>query len=146
MLVVRTFSGYLATQGDPSGSTLVLGADALDAVVGDAVTECLFASRFIESKEEWREFAANREQAYEDFVHMLMAAGNYGSRRELFKAMASCSIEQTGSHITIRPTRHRKLEAWNGEGFTDADSVVVRADAPPDEIGAALREAFRRCI
>jgi hypothetical protein len=110
------------------------------------MTECLVASRFIESKEEWKEFSANREQAYEDFVRMLMASGNYGSRRELFKAMASCGIEQVSGQITIRPTRHRKLEAWNGEGFTDADNVVIRADAPPGEIGAALREAFRRCV
>jgi hypothetical protein len=119
-----------------------------DEELGAAVLDCLAHSRFLHTPELQDELfhpdAAAR--SYAAWIERLMRFGGYKTKRALFKDMLSCQIEQEDDTITMRPSRHEKLEAWSGEGFTDADNVVIRTDAPPGEIGAALREAFRRCV
>ncbi len=59
--------------------------------------------------------------------------------------MKNCDIECGDGFITIGPTHHEKLEAWSGDGISEADYVVIPADSPLSKIGAALRLAFSRC-
>jgi hypothetical protein len=148
MVSVDTWSGYRGTIGDPTGPQYDFRQDVSDEELGAAVLNCLAHSRFLDTPELQDELfhpdAAAR--SYAAWIERLMRFGGYKTKRALFKDMLSCQIEQEDDTITMRPSRHEKLEAWSGEGFTDADNVVIRTDAPPGEIGAALREAFRRCV
>lgn len=47
--------------------------------------------------------------------------------------------------MTIRPSRHEKLEGWGGTGIGGSDHVVISANSTPEQIGFALRLAFSRC-
>ena len=110
--------------------------------------DCLTHSRFLDSAEQ-RALLFHPDAvalSYAAWIERLMRFGGYKTKRALFKDMLSCMIEQEDDTITMRPSRHEKLEAWSGEGFTEGDNVLVDADASPDQIGAALREAFRRCV
>jgi hypothetical protein len=148
MMSVDTWSGYRVTIGDPAGPQHDFRHEVSDEELGAAVLDCLSHSRFLDTPELQDELfhpdAAAR--SYASWIERLMRFCGYKTKRALFKDMLSCSIEQEDGTITIRPSRHEKLEAWSAEGFTDADNVVIRADAPPGEIGAALREALRRCV
>ena len=59
--------------------------------------------------------------------------------------MMSCGLACKDGTIIIRPSHHKQLEYWSGEGFTESDYIKLPADSPPEEIGAALRLAFSRC-
>ncbi len=148
LVTVGTRSGYRGTALDLAGAQYAFRHEVSDQELGAAVLECLAHSRFLDTPELQDELfhpdAAAR--SYAAWIERLMRFGGYKTKRALFKDMLSCSIEQEDGTITIRPSRHEKLEAWSAEGFTDADNVVIRADAPPGEIGSALREAFRRCV
>lgn len=145
IIAVRTLSGFRATLGDPSGPTFIFGTEALNSELGDSILDCLGHSRFIREEKELQTLHSGREAAYSQFVEKLLLAGSYKTRRALFNMMVHCNIEKLDDKITIRPTFHRALEAWSGETFTAADSVVVSSDCSPTALGEALREAFRRC-
>ena len=147
LLTVSTWSGYRMQTGDPSGVQYDFRVDASDELLGSAILDCLSRSRFLDTEESRAELFdfETGQRNYLNWIERLMQFGGYKTRRALFKQMARCGIEQEDGTITIRPTHHEKLEGWSGQGFTPADYVVVPASAVPAEIGAALREAFRRC-
>jgi hypothetical protein len=111
------------------------------------VLDCLGHSRFLDTPELRAELfhpdAIARD--YATWIKRLQKFGAYKTRRALFKDMQNCGIECDGNVITMRPSRHEKPEGWSGEGFSEADNVLVPANASPAKIGIALRECFRRC-
>jgi len=132
---------------DPDGAQHDMLPNVSDQTLGMAVLDCLSRSRFLdteESRAQLYDFEAG-QRSYLVWIDRLMRFGGYKTRRALFKQMASCGIEQEDDVITIRPSHHEKLEGWSGKGFSEADYVVISASASPAEIGAALREAFKRC-
>ena len=147
LLSIGTMSGYARQVGDPEGAQHDMRPDVANDALGTAVLDCLSRSRFLETEESRAalyDFQAGQLN-YQAWIERLMQFGGYKTRRALFKQMMSCSIEQDNDTITIRPTHHEKPEGWGGKGFTPGDYVVVPVSASSAEIGAALREAFRRC-
>ena len=63
----------------------------------------------------------------------------------MFKDMKDISINLWDGLITISPSHHEKLDSWSGKGLTEADKVKLPASSSPEEIGAGLRLALRRC-
>jgi hypothetical protein len=147
MLAVDTCSGYRGTVGDPAGPHYDFSPDVTDEALGAAVLDCLAHSRFLDTSELRAELFHPHAvaTAYASWIERLMQFGGVKTKRALLKDMDCCWIEQDGDAITIQPTHHEKLEGWSGDGFTDADHVVISAQESPSAIGAALREAFRRC-
>jgi CDI immunity protein len=144
---VDTWSGYASTVGDRAGPQHDLRHDVSDEVLGGAVLDCLSHSRFLDTAELRAELFHPDAVArsYAAWVERLVNFGGYKTRRALFKQMLSCSVEQEDDTITIRPSHHEKLEGWSGQGFSESDNVVISAAESQAAIGAALREAFRRC-
>jgi hypothetical protein len=147
ILTVDSRSGYRGTVGDPLGVQHDFCADVDNGILGSALLDCLAHSRFLDEPELRAELFHPEavQRSYATWVERLMEFGSYKTRRALFKQMMSCSIKQEEDTITITPSHHEKLEGWSGMGFTDADNVVISASEPPAVIGAALREALRRC-
>lgn len=69
----------------------------------------------------------------------------YKTKRELFKKMRRCDVEERRGVITIGPNHHEKLEAWGRDKGDGIEDVVIEANCSPSEIGAALRLALSRC-
>lgn len=84
-----------------------------------------------------------RRQRYDDWVAHLCEQLGYKTKRALFKNMMSCSIWLNNGRIEISPSRHVKLDAW--DGMKDVEDVIVSLDNTPAEIGAGLRLALSRC-
>ena len=147
LLAVETWSGYVRQVGDPAGPHYDLLPESTDDALGAAVLNCLAHSRFLNTPELRAELfhpdAVSR--SYAAWLERLIQFGGFKTKRALLKDMKCCEIEQDEGAITIEPTHHEKLEGWSGEGITEADHVVISAQASPSAIGAALREAFRRC-
>jgi len=111
----------------------------------------LALSRFLPPEERSEEDLAlfDRDavsERYLEWVRSLMTTYGYKTKRELFKDMKNCSIECRNGTIIIGPSCHDRLEGWSGDGIRQEDHVVIRADGPVADVGAALRLAFARCI
>lgn len=147
LVTIETYSGYASTVGDPAGAKHDFRFDVRDEDLGAAVIDCLAQSRFLDTTElrlELYDYEAGKRN-YAAWVEGLMQFGGYKTRRALFKHMMSVSIEQQDDILSFTPSHHEKLEGWSGAGFTPADNVVISAIESPAAIGAALREALRRC-
>jgi hypothetical protein len=147
LIAVDTHSGYRSAVRDPTGPQYSFASSATDEELGGAVLDCLSSSRFLDTPE-LRAALMHPDalaQSYAAWLDRLMQFGGFKTKRALLKDMRCCWIELEGESISMRPSHHDKLEGWSGEGFTDADNVVVSAKESPAVIGAALREAFRRC-
>jgi hypothetical protein len=142
---VETYSGYRLALADPMAKEYYLEADAADEALGKAALDALAQSRAL-TLEQSTQLRATSEERYEKWVKSVMAKYGYKTRRALFKNMKSCGIECCEGRITIRPSNHEKLEGWSGDGISKQDHVVIPADSAPEEVGAALRLAFSRCI
>lgn len=53
-----------------------------------------------------------------------------------------CTVWLNNGRIKISPSRHVKLEAWDG---IDAEYVILSLDNTAAEIGTGLRLALSRC-
>jgi hypothetical protein len=158
-ICVETYSGYGGgTNADPQGKQNFLTPDASDYALGDAVLDALAHSRLILAAPRAGstyppdivfdpDFSDYKQigERYAARTRVLMEHYGYKTRRALFKDMKNCYVKREGGTVTICPSHHEKLEAWGrtkGDGIED---VVLPADSPPGEIGAALRTAFSRC-
>jgi hypothetical protein len=141
---IQTYSGYRLPVRDPQARQYLLSPGVDDGTLGEAVVESLAASRFL-ALEEANALMESRGERYSAWVAGLMLHYGYKSRRALFKRMKSCWMECENQALVIRPTRHDRLESWDAEGIKESDQLVVNVEAPPSDIGSALRLALSRC-
>lgn len=144
---IDTYSGLGLTARDFLYPSNLLSPDASEEDLGKAILSRLSQSRTITSREERADLLdlIKSKDRYNDWVKNLINSSNYKSRRALFKNMKKCGIHCVNDVVTISPSRHEKLEAWGrtkGDGIED---IILSTNASPEEIGAALRLAIKRC-
>jgi hypothetical protein len=132
---------------DPAGKQFYFDHTSSDEALGEALLNALMVSR-AGSGELQRELGGRggkSELFYKDWVTQTMAKFGYKTKRAMFRYMSKCGVSIQGGTIRIRPSHHVKTEAWDGDGITEKDHVLIPFDSPPAEIGAALRLALSRC-
>jgi CDI immunity protein len=159
-ICIETWSGYRGgTSRDPKGAQHFLRPDAGHHDLGDAIIDALAHSRFVlgarrpgfvyppdvEFDMELSDYDESAKR-YAAWIEDLKARYRYKTKRALFRDMKNCGIESRSGQITVRPTRHEKLEGWVGTGMGHEDHVVLPADSSADKLGEALRLAFSRCL
>jgi hypothetical protein len=146
-LAVSTRSGNAGVHRlDPLGNDYLLAPNVSEEDLGNAVLDALAHSCFLEYKEHpgWYDSEDAKKQN-DERVATLMTRYGYKKRSSLFSSMELCAIELVEGVITIRPNKHVKSEVWE-QRTPDLDkNLTIAADSPPAEIGAALKEGFRRC-
>jgi hypothetical protein len=158
-ICVETYSGYRGgSHRDPAGRQYLLRQEEDDQKLGEALIGALGCSRFVlavprvgstyppalEFDESLYDYKRGIER-YAIWTRSLMDHYGYRTKRELFKNMKRCDVEERGGVITIAPNHHEKLEAWGRDQGDGIEDVVIEASSSPSEIGAALRLAFSRC-
>ena len=147
IICVHSCSGFRGCAYDPNGKESVLGVDAGDGVLGIAVWNALAHSRFLSVREVPDFFDCRRvEERYAEWVKSLMTRQGYKTKAALFRNMKLCSIRLSKGTIEMFPTIHEELEAWGREENDGIKEVFVGADSLPNDIGAALRLGFSRCV
>ncbi|WP_445375889.1 contact-dependent growth inhibition system immunity protein [Photorhabdus tasmaniensis] len=147
-LLIETYSGLGMVGVDPLFPRHLLAPDANNKDIGETLIQALSDSRTLTSLDERVAFfdLEKGKQQYAAWIAMLIEKYGYKTKRALFKGMKRCSIHGVNSLITMRPSYHEKLEAWSGDRIKESDYVVLPIDSSSEEIGAALRLAFSRCI
>lgn len=146
-ICIETCSGYRSFRTDPAGRQFLFSPAAPDDELGSAILEALACSRFVlpEQAPELFDYRLVM-QRYAEWVAKLQSTFGFKTKRALFKNMNHCSIESEDDALRIIPTAHEKIESWSSSGITANDHVVIRRRSSPDELGAGLRLALRRCL
>jgi len=143
----QTCSGLRRSAIDSAGKTLLARPSDGAALLGAHLMDALGSSRFLEAAELGSFFdVASVEVRYKEWVATLMSKYEYQSRKDLFRGMKHCPVDQSGGFITLRPTNHEKLEAWSGDGVDSSQYVQVPEQSSEQEIGQAVLLALSRCI
>ena len=144
---ISTCSGnHGVCAADPQGKHHLFASDVGEEQIGHAVLDALAHSRFLAFKDhpEWYDRDENKRRNDEQ-VAMLMSRYGYKQRSALFSSMELCTIELVGGIITIEPQNHIRPEVWEQRTPDLAKNLTIPVHKPPAEIGAALKEGFRRC-
>ncbi|WP_175711588.1 contact-dependent growth inhibition system immunity protein [Burkholderia ambifaria] len=147
-ILIETQSGYRAIVRDPEGAAHYLETGVDDETLGNCLIDALSKSQFVTPEErstrpnvfDFRLVA----EGYKAWVAEVLERYGYKTKQALFKKMVLCHARVIDGVLSLGPTRHDKLEAW--EGLGDEEKVVLPFDSSEAEIGAALRVALDRCI
>jgi CDI immunity protein len=147
-ICIETRSGYSAAIADADSPLHFLDAGAEAVDLGQSLLDALARSRFVTpaDREKYPQFFDFRlvQANYAKWVAELLIRYGYKTKRDLFRNMTSCGIEETAGTITLIPTKHVKLEAWEGIG-AEANMKIPSSSSVID-LGSALEIALSRCI
>jgi hypothetical protein len=134
---------------DPKGKQHLFSPDTSEGVIGLAVLDALAYSRRITLLElealMWGRRGTGKER-YEKWAADLQQRYGYKTRATLFKNMNSVGIKHQNSAITFTPMMHIKLQAWQSGRNEGIEDIVISFESLSQQIGAALKLAFNRCV
>ncbi|MGN2425921.1 MULTISPECIES: contact-dependent growth inhibition system immunity protein [Klebsiella/Raoultella group] len=144
---METQSGQGRTSADPLFPPHLLLPEADDECAGQTILQALYNSWTLNKFEDRVAFfdLEKGKEKYAAWIARLMDRYGYKTKSALFKDMKHCIIHCVNGVITIRPTRHEKLEGWGGTKGDSIEDVILSTDNSPAEIGAGLRLALSRC-
>jgi CDI immunity protein len=144
-IFIVTRSGYRSAALDDNGLRRFLARDVSNLVLGNALIDCLNASRVI-PESEWKAFFDWRdtERRANDYQKWRLAMAGVKTTTAFAKYMMICSARVLGDELIIYSWVRTSPRNWD---FPKAEVEPVRIPfaSPAAEIGAALREAMNRC-
>lgn len=139
-----TFSTAGMSYADPDVPPAYLPVDADDEALGQAVWKALKASKILPGKEFMKIFNSGVVQKnIKEREALAMEKYGYKTRKAYWQKMESCWITHVDNKLKISPQRHKRMDDY--EHISDAE-IYLPETASDAELGAALREGFRRCI
>ncbi|MEM7891664.1 contact-dependent growth inhibition system immunity protein [Morganella morganii] len=124
---------------------IIIPGDAVISSVGISLRQVLKKNEDINPEENYIFDHKLNKENYEDNIKKLMGLCGYKNKKSLFKKMNKCLVKQVGNVIEIKPLNHIKLEAWDGDGISETDYVIIPVSASDEELGNAVIEVFSRC-
>jgi len=141
-----TRSGNVMTALEENGVRHFLPRDASDRMLGEALIDCLKASRVV-PQEEWKAFFDWRDadRRWKEYEKWQLEASETKTLRALRRNQMLCSVYLEQSQIACKPRNHIKTNEWAYFIHNEVEPVGIPFDSSPAQIGAALREAMNRC-
>lgn len=148
-IFIVTRSGNVMTALDDDGVRRFLSRDASNLVLGEALIDCLAASRLIPlyPKEAWKAFIDWRDadRRWKDYEKWQLRESKTKTLRELRHYQMLCSVDLEEDNIIIYPNHHEQINRWTSFIHNEVEPVRVAFASSASVIGAALREAMNRC-
>jgi hypothetical protein len=149
---------------DDTGALHFLPANSSDWALGEAAQDCLAKSRFLLNAE-WEHFFSNEELKRKDIwlEHRLAEGMHAKSYRKLKEKLMFVSVDKSddlslsayadriqpkpGDNMTIHPSKNVRGKNWDNidGGDRSMKHFTLRYPCPASELGALIREAFKRC-
>ncbi|ROJ32992.1 hypothetical protein BFD15_06255 [Morganella morganii] len=124
---------------------IIIPGDAVISSVGISLRQVLKKNEDINPEENYIFDHKLNKENYEDNIKKLMGLCGYKNKKSLLKKMNKCLVRKVGNVIEIKPLNHIKLEAWDGDGISETDDVIIPISASDEGLGNAVIEAFSRC-
>ena len=141
-----TRSGYRMTALDDSGVRHFLPRDASNRVLGEALLDCLAASRVIDP-DDWKAFFDWRDadRRWKEYEKWQLRESKTKLLRDLRRYQMLCSVRVVENTLILLPNNHEENNRWTSFTHNEVEPVRIALASPVPEIGAALREAMNRC-
>jgi len=144
LVIIQTLSGRGLLGSDPMVDPVVVSSVAPDEVLGSELVGALSRSRFLSEEEASARFAPDRLEEYDAAWRARVAAKiPGGSEFDLGTGLKCCGVALTHGEVTLAPMRQEGTAMW--EALGPESEVKVSERSPAFVVGAAVREALRRC-
>ena len=131
---------------DPDTPPHYLPPDVDDVILGQTLRLALKASKKVSVEEFQKIFHSGIVQRLaKDREVWAMEHYGYKTKRAMYKNMMGCSIEILEGKIEIQPNHHKGMGNFTGISNDGSEILHLPATCTYAELGAALREGFRRC-
>ena len=140
--LIYPLSGRGLLRDDPEAFYCTLPEDSTEDTLGNALHSALGASRFLNA-DDAKEFLRYDKVAWEQRVARCASTVGAISSRAFLATLRKCFVTEQGGLIVLTPTRRIRGPAW--EAIEDLSPVEVSIDAPPLELGIALRQVLSSC-
>jgi CDI immunity protein len=144
--LLTTMSQGMLDYGEPSVPPYFLPPDVDDKTLGATLRQALSGSKKVGVEEFQKIFHSGiiqeRGKAREAEA---MEKYGYKTKRALYKNMLCCWISVFDGNIEIKPTHHKVLDAYSGLSNDGPEIQHLAVTCSDAELGAALREGFKRC-
>lgn len=143
---ICTMSRGMLRYAEPDADLLFLPPESGSAELGEALRIAMSRSRQVSPDEFQRIFNSGIIQKnHGDREKVAMSLYGYKNRREMYRSMNCCSVEQVDGMIDIYPQHHKSLDGFRGISNDGPEILHIPEVVSNAELGAALREGFRRC-
>jgi len=136
----------MLTYADPDASPYYLAPDVTDNEIGESVRLALAATQTIPLDEFQALYKSGvLQKVGNERDAWAMNRYGYKSKKAMYLQMMCCWITLADGKIKIQPTMHDSLDGYRGMRIGDVEDLLLPADASDAELGAAVKEGFRRC-
>ncbi|MHA6845547.1 contact-dependent growth inhibition system immunity protein [Ralstonia syzygii] len=143
---IITMSQGMLSYAEPSVSPCYLPPEVDDASLGKALREALAKSQRVEVEKFQEIFHSGIVQKIaKERDALVMKSYGYKTKRAMFQKMDSCSVAVFDDQIEVQPLHQKSLDGYAARKDTGPFPLHVPATATDAELGAALREGFKRC-
>lgn len=142
-----TLSGYGRMTADPQGLRLILAPDRANEQLGMAARACLAKSRWLDTPEKRGDlFHPERiAQGAKVWQQSILARYSYKSKAAIFRQMRWVDIDEKLRCLELTPSCNDRGKNFTTDGITPDLVIHLPLEVNVFSLGAALREAFRRC-
>ncbi|MET2524668.1 contact-dependent growth inhibition system immunity protein [Ralstonia pseudosolanacearum] len=143
---IITMSQGVMSYAEPSVEPSYLDPQVDDDLLGRALREALAKSRQVSVEDFQKIFQSGVVQKLgKEREALAMEKYGYKTRRAMLKKMDTCSVSVVDNQIEIQPTHQKSLDGWTVTTDEGPFPLYVPGTATDVELGAALREGFKRC-
>lgn len=142
----ETTSRGMLRYAEPDAPAHYLPPDVDDATLGKTLRVALAASKTVSVSEFQKIFHSGIVQKLgKERNAWAMQHYGYKTKRAMFRNMDNCSVSAFEGMIEISPSHHDSLDGYSADKRTGPFPLSVSATATDAELGAAIREGFKRC-
>jgi len=144
---IKTMSRGMLEYGEPDAPPHYLPPDADDVTLGRTMREALSGSKNVCVEEFQKIFHSGVvQQLQKEQDAWAMQRYGYKTKRAMYLRMDCCWINVADGQIEIKPTLHKGLDSYSGISNDGPEIQHVSVAISDAELGAALREGFKRCL
>jgi hypothetical protein len=143
--LIQTMSQGMLGYAEPSASPFFLSTEIDDDTLGATLRMALSASKKVSVPEFQEMFKSGviQKVAKEREVETMKRYG-YKTKRAMYKNMNKCSVDVVDEQIKIQPTHRKSLDSYTATQ-SGPEPLYLSTSSSDQELGAALREGFKRC-
>lgn len=143
---ILTMSQGMLRYAEPSSPAQYFGSQVGNDELGRAVRTAFLGCKKV-SVEEFHAILNSGvvQQCRKEREQWMMKEYGYKTKKALYKNMDCCWIDQIDQTIEITPSHHKTLDGYTKTTIDGLEALNVSAFSSDAELGAALREGFKRC-
>lgn len=143
---ISTQSTGMIAYGDPDVEPFYTGHDVDSATLGKILRVALSFSKQVSLEEFHRILNSGvLEDTDKKQETLLVENYKYKNKREMLKKRDTCNVSAVDGQIEIQPCHQDSLEGYSANKVKGPFAIQVPEECSDEELGEALREAFKRC-